>query len=338
MQINLLMSSKVNTIFIGIISVLILTGAGLGIYFGAFYEQIPDTNVVLTLQGSSSTKNYTMTEIRDFVNITGYAGYRKSTGTLVGPNLYKGVEISTLLNDVGGLAGGEELEIVSSDNYKVIFTYDMLQGHFPAYDSTTGDYLGVGNFSIILAYEMDGGNLDPGDGKLRIAAVAEDGEMYLSDGSPWVKDVVELNVITLSSWIVYLYGITNDSIDKPTFEAFMHFNEGENRLFYQVQEGDRFNTYEGLALWRIIAIIDGGATDSFNDSLAASGYNIILKNSIGETVNLNAVDIARNDSIILAAEKNAVFLSGSDAPLKLVGPGVVSLEMIGGIIEIRLDL
>ncbi|MCG3255343.1 MAG: hypothetical protein H7646_04650, partial [Candidatus Heimdallarchaeota archaeon] len=45
-----------------------------------------------------------------------------------------------------------------------------------------------------------------------------------------------------------------------------------------------------------------------------------------------------NDSIILAAKKNAVFLGGNDAPLKLVGPGVFSLEMIGGIIEIRLVL
>ncbi|MCG3256166.1 MAG: hypothetical protein H7646_08865, partial [Candidatus Heimdallarchaeota archaeon] len=54
------MSSKVSTIYVGIISVLILTGAGVGIYFGVFYEKTPDTNIVLTLQGSSSTKNYTI--------------------------------------------------------------------------------------------------------------------------------------------------------------------------------------------------------------------------------------------------------------------------------------
>jgi hypothetical protein len=329
-------SVKINLLYVGLISALVLIGAGLGVYFGVFHEK-PDSTIVLTIQGSSSTKNYTMTDIRTFDSKTGSAGYRKSTGTLVGPNNYTGVELAVLLDDAGGLNPGEELEIIASDDYKVVFTYEMLQGRFPAYDSLTGDYLGIGNFSVILAYEMDGGNLAPGDGKLRIACLAADGENYLSDGSPWVKDVANLNVIPLSSWIVYLYGITNDSVNKNTFEAFMYLNNGENRLVYQVQEGDRLNTYEGLALWRLIAIIDGGSTDTFNDTLAAIGYNVTLKNSLAETVVLDIADVARDDSYILAAEKNSVFLGGSEAPLKLVGSSVPSLDMLGGIIEIWLD-
>ena len=332
------MGLKISALSVGIISALVLTGAGLGVYFGVFYEKSTngDTTIVLTLQGSS-TKNYTLTDIKEFNNITSNAGYRKSTGTLVGPNLYRGVELSTLLDDVGGIDPGEELEVVASDDYKVVFTYEMLQGHFPAYDNVTGDYLGIGNFSTILAYEMDGDNLSPGDGILRIIALPTGGDDYYSDGSLWVKNIVRLNTIPSTSWIVYLYGITDDSVNKNTFEAFMHLNGGENRLVYQVQEGERLNTYEGLALWRLIAIIDGGSTDTFNDTLAATGYNIILKNSLAETVYLDIADVARNDSYILAAEKNSVFLSGSDAPLRLVGSGISTLDMLGGIIEIWLD-
>ena len=334
------MKLKINVLHASLITVLVLAGASLGVYFGVFYEKSsnnPDSSVVLTIQGSSSTNNYTMAEIKEFQSVTGNGGYRKSTGTLVGPNIYKGVELLTILEDVGGLAPGEELEIIASDDYKIVLSYEILQGHLIAYDSVTGDNLGIGNFSIILAYEMDGGNLAPGDGKLRVACLAEEGENYLSDSSIWVKDVVSLNVIPLSSWIVYLYGITEDSIDKSTFEAFMHMNNGENRLVYQVQEGDRFNTYEGLALWRLISIVDGGSIDTFNDSLVSMGYSVILKNSLENTLVLNIADVARNDSYILAAEKNSVFLSGSDVPLKLVGPGISTLEMFGGIVEIRLD-
>ena len=121
------MGLKISALSVGIISALILTGVGLGVYFGVFYEKSTngDTTIVLTLQGSS-TKNYTLTDIKEFNNITGNAGYRKSTGTLVGPNLYRGVELSTLLDDVGGIDPGEELEVVASDDYKVVFTYEML--------------------------------------------------------------------------------------------------------------------------------------------------------------------------------------------------------------------
>ena len=245
----------------------------------------------------------------------------------------------------GGLSTGEELEVIADDGYKVIFTSEMLNGNLPSYDNETGEYLGLGQFRIILAYEIDG-IIDSGNvGLLRIAAIPIEGEDYYTDGSPWVKEVTRMSIISNSSWIVYLYGITNDSIDKPTFEAYMHINDSELRLIYQVEEGGRLNTYEGLALWRIISFFDGeiaGSTDTtFNDSLATAGYDVILKNSLEEEITLRSEDIARNDSYILAAKKNSIFFRSdiaSEAPLKLVGPSVATLQMISKIIEIWLVL
>ena len=336
------MTIKQNLLFYGLIAFLVASGIGLGVYFGVFFErddgngEIDDT-VVLTIQGQTTTKNYTLSELKSISNVSGYAGHRKSTGTLVGPNLYKGVEINTLLADVGGIDPDEELEVIADDGYKVTFTSEMLNGYFPAYDGETGLYLGIKKFYVILAYETNGTYDFEGEGVLRIACIAEGGENYFTDGSPWVKDVTNLNIIVSNSWIVYLFGITNDSVNKPAFEAFMHINDSEDRLVYHMLEGDRTNTYEGIALWRIISIIDGELESSliptFNDSLAVSGYDVILKNANEEEIILRSEDIARNDSFILAAKMNAVFLRGSEAPLRLVGPSLTTFQMISGIIR-----
>ena len=327
-------------ILYGLISIIAISSIGLGVYFGVFFEKEngTDNEIVLTIEGLTSTKNYTLSDIMDFSNITGYAGYRKSTGTLVGPNLYKGVELNVLLDEVGGLASGEELEVIAADDYKVTFTSEMLNGEFSSYDNETGDYLGIGEFRIILAYEIDGIIDTSGAGVLRIAALPVEGEDYYSDSSIWVKEVVKIKITSESSWIVYLYGVTNDSIDKPTFEAFMHVNDSDLRLSYQIEDGDRTNTFEGLALWRIISLFDGGSEATFNESLAMVGYDVILKNSTAGEITLRSEDIATNDSYILAAMKNTMFLKSSDAPLMLVGPSIAPLQMINNIVEIWIVL
>ncbi|MHA1197808.1 MAG: hypothetical protein ACTSQF_00425 [Candidatus Heimdallarchaeaceae archaeon] len=326
-------------ILMGIISVFVLTGIGLGVYFGAFYvptEPEPE-EIVLTLNGPSSTANYTLTELKSLANVTGYAGYRKSTGTIAGPNLFKGVLLENLIAEVGGLPAGNELEVIAGDQYKVIFTEEMINGQFPAYDNITGEYLGIKDFRVIIAYEMDGQKLSTSDGVLRIACLAEEGEGYLSDGSPWVKDVQTVNVVSSTSWNVYLYGALNDSIDKAIFEAFMYMNDEANLLVYQLLEDGRTNTYEGLALWRILALFDDDDPHTFNETLASSGYSVILKNALNESIILDSIDVSLNGSFILAAKKNAVFLASDQAPLILMGSGVPELQMISGIIEIELD-
>ncbi|MCE7742655.1 MAG: hypothetical protein GOP50_09365 [Candidatus Heimdallarchaeota archaeon] len=331
-------------ILLGVISLLVLTGIGLGVYFGAFYapngEPDPDPDpdpVVLTIYGDNSEANFTLTELKSLANVTGYAGYRKSTGTIVGPNLFKGVLLTNLIAEVGGLSAGEELEVISGDQYKVTFTNAMINGQFPAYDNITGDYLGIKDFRVIVAYEMDGQKLSTSDGVLRIACLAEEGEGYLSDGSPWVKDVQTIKVISSASWNVFLYGAINDSIDKATFEAFMYMNDEANLLVYQLLEDGRTNTYEGLALWRILALFDDDDPYTFNETLASNGYSIILKNALNESIILDSTAVSLNESFILAAKKNAIFLSDDLAPLILVGPGISEMQMINGIDRIDLE-
>ena len=328
-------------IILGIVSFLVLSGTGLGIYFGVFYEpesnpQIEPEQVVLTVHGTSSTQNYTMTELKILANLTGTAGYRRSTGTIVGPDTYKGVLLEDLIAGVGGLPTGTELDIIAGDDYTITFTEEMINGQFPAYDNITGDYLGYRDFRVIVAYEMNGQKISSDDGPLRIACLAEEGEGYLSDSSPWVKNVQNIEVTDSIPWSINLYGAINDSIDKDTFEAFMYMNDKANLLVYQLLEDGRTNTYEGLALWRIIALFDDSDPYTFNETLASTGYSIILRNENDETITLNSTDISLNDNYILAAKKNAVFLTDDEAPLILTGSAVPELQMIDEIVEVVL--
>ncbi|MHA1302541.1 MAG: hypothetical protein ACTSQE_14160 [Candidatus Heimdallarchaeaceae archaeon] len=343
------MNIKNKKILYGAIILFVLTSAAIGVYFGVIYS--PDTTddqqeegekIIFSLVSQSTSVNYTLSELKDLPSVTGYGGYKRTTGSLEGPHQYTGVPLLTLLNAVGGISQTDDIQITSSDGYMVTFSYEMVEGHVTAYDSKTGDYVGIGDFQVILAYEQDGAALYPDSGPLRIALISS--SSYLSDGHLWSKMVEKIEIVSATAtWTVYLYGVKNDSIDRAAFESAMSCGSAPHRQIYEVQEGDRNHTYEGLPLWIIVAIVDGGETEAephyvFNDDLAAQGYNITLVNYNGESITLTSQQMARNDDIILAAKKDSLFLNEYEAPLKLVGSDVATEQIIFGITEIWLIL
>ncbi len=332
------MVAKKTIIIFSLISLLVVTGTGIGIYFGFFYENKPNTdNVILSLVSDSISKNYTMTDLIALPSVSGLGGYKKTTGTIVGPSTYKGVPIIALLDDIGGMLPTSDLTIRATDGYVVSYSYSMIVGQVTAYDSETGTNLGLNEFEMIVAYEQDGNALATDDGPLRIAYLSDDG--YLSDGNLWAKKIQEIEIKSVTeSWIVYLYGITNDSVNRPFFESVMASGEPHSVAFYEMQDGDRINSYAGIPLWTIISIIDGELEDStsftFNESLALSGYDIVLKNSDEEIITLNSSIVSHNDDILLAVKKNSLFLPLNESPLRLVGDALNDIQMIGKIVEI----
>ena len=335
-------TKKTITIF-SLISILVVTSAGLGIYFGLFYEN-NDTDpdeVILSLVSENINKNYTMAELKALPSVSGLGGYKKTTGTLVGPSTYKGVPIISLLDDIGGPSPSSDLIIRATDGYVVSYSYSMIAGQITAYDNETGANLGIDEFEMIIAYEQDGNALATDDGPLRIVYLSDEG--YLSDGNLWAKKIQEIELKSITeSWIVYLYGITNDSVNRPFFESVMASGEMHTLAFYEMQDGDRINSYAGIPLWTIISIIDGELEDSssftFNETLALNGYDIILKNSDEEIITLNSSVVSYNDDIILAVKKNSLFLPLNESPLRLVGNALNDIQMIGKIAEIWIIL
>jgi hypothetical protein len=338
------MVAKNKIIIFSLISLLVVTGTGIGIYFGFFYENNngSDTDlVILSLVSENTNKNYTMSDLRALPSVSGLGGYKKTTGTIVGPSTYKGVPIVSLLDDIEGMLPSSDLIIRATDGYVVSYSYSMVAGQVTAYDNETGANLGINEFEMIVAYEQDGNALATADGPLRIVYLSDEG--YLSDGNLWAKKIQEIEIKSVTeSWIVYLYGITNDSVNRPFFESKMASGDAHTIAFYEMQDGDRINTYAGIPLWTIISIIDGELEDStsytFNESLALDGYDIILKNSDEEIITLNSSVVSHNDDILLAVKKNSLFLPLNEAPLRLVGNALNYIQMIGKIVEIWIVL
>ncbi|MCK4844916.1 MAG: hypothetical protein KAS95_04525 [Candidatus Heimdallarchaeota archaeon] len=332
-----MMMNKRIVIF-SLLTAVIVTGVGLGLYFGLKPPQ--QEEIVLTITNENDIITFTMDDItKHSENILSSGGYKKTTGTIVGPDDYKGVPVIELLESLGGLNESQEITAISSDGYKMTYSSSMVNGLVTAYDNVTGVELGVQSFEMVLIYEEIGETILDG-GPLRIGFLSDDG--YVSDGQLWAKEVIKMEMnISSSSWSVDLYGLTNSSIDRPIFEASMYCGTYPHRQTYEIVDGDRTHIYEGVGLWIIISIIDGGEPVDdphyiFNDDLIGQGYKVVLKNKDGLNVTLNFDDIARNNSYILAAKRDSAFLKETVGPLKLVGSEVNSLQMIEGIIEIWL--
>jgi len=141
---------------------------------------------VLTISYGSESFNYTLDELIETESFTGSGGFIKRSGTVVGPNNYTGVRISTLLNDVSHLPQSFTLEATASDGYTVNYTYDEIKGHVMVYNESGGE-TGIGNLTMIIAYKENGVLLNESTGgPLRVAFV-DDGA--ISSSSLWIRSV-----------------------------------------------------------------------------------------------------------------------------------------------------
>ena len=118
------------------------------------------------------------------------------------------------------------------------------------------------------------------------------------------------------------------------------FEQAASCPHHQTSYTDESFTYSGLPLWAIIAWIDQYTAPShppsFNDTLAASNYTIYLFDSYGQNVSWGSLQVAYNDSILLANKVNDRRLTAPEWPLMLIGSDVPLSSRFGNIIRIVL--
>lgn len=151
------------------------------------------TGVILTLSGPSDTLEFTAAELKALQSVQGYGGWKNIVSTIVGPRLYKGVTIQTLMQLVGG---GTTVTVVASDGYRISYTADDVAGN-PAkvFNPQTGDEIGAygGPIAMIVTYEVDGAPLSSAEGALRIGFVTGSADQ-VTDSKKWVSQVTEIEV------------------------------------------------------------------------------------------------------------------------------------------------
>jgi hypothetical protein len=148
--------------------------------------------MVLRVAGSSVTKTFTMDDLKALPATEGWGGWKNQLGNITQPTLLKGVAVRALMDTVGG---GSSIVAVASDGYEQTFAAGDLNGGVSTYDPATGDVVSTigGSLSIIIAYSEGGMAIGSGQGPLRIAFVSP-GKDQVTDGSNWVKWVVEIRV------------------------------------------------------------------------------------------------------------------------------------------------
>ncbi len=183
------------------------------------------------------------------------------------------------------------------------------------------------NDDIIVASTVNDEPLSDDEYPLRLVGDA------LISGGQRVKQIAKIELLHLPTivpdWELELSGAMTTTLTAADFEA----EAVANPASWEDGEG---NTYSGVALWRLVGIVDDADPSTFNDALAALGYEV---NSVASDDFSRAVDsdlIARNDEILVANRLNDEPLPDEEYPLRLVGTGLSKGEMVRMIVRIEL--
>ena len=99
------------------------------------------------------------------------------------------------------------------------------------------------------------------------------------------------------------------------------------------------NVWEGVSLWDLAGAVDDIETSShytFNDTRAAANYTIRVS-AADLSADFYSTIAAHNNGYIVAHRMNGVPLTGTSAPLKLVGPATTSgKQRVGNVTKISL--
>jgi len=142
-------------------------------------------------------KAYTLAELEALTPFAGYAGFRKITGTIVGPDAVTGVRVTDIVADALGtpLTRTESVDVADVGDYDATFSYDQLVNltGFTMYDATTGDPVAIsgltGPLATVLVYS---------DPLQRVMPAATAGPLRFM-----VADATSENVVMYSQLSVY---------------------------------------------------------------------------------------------------------------------------------------
>lgn len=304
--------------------------------------------VLLTLTKGDETATYTLKQLKAMPSVTARASFMKSTGDIISEATYKGVELSVLTDDVGGLGTGEQVKLIAVDEYSMTMTYEQIAADaFTTFDSSGAEVDHSGrDLRVIVAYEADGEAINAvSEGPLRLLIMAADGALVTTEGHWWVKHLTKINIEQAEvAWTLELIGAITENMTNNTFEA--GATPGCHGVTYTDEDGD---VWEGITLWRIIGRVDdedSHTANAFNMDKVTTGYQVIITASDGFSTTLEIADIPKNDNPdttwLLAYKLNGEILpeltdSGKIlGPLKLVGNNLSGKQKVGGIVKIEL--
>ena len=204
-------------------------------------------------------------------------------------------------------AAGYTVRVVAGDGFSAEFDSDFV----------------ARNNDLILANLVNGEPLEGGSYPLRIAGPDLTGRQR-------VGNVVRIEL----EWKLELVGAQSATVTQSYFEEALACGDHSAEYF------DGTNTWSGIPLWLLVAMVDDDPDPadphySFDDDLAAAGYDVKVIAYDGFSTTFDSAFVARNGELILANRLNGEPLGGS-YPLRIAGPGLSGKQRVGNVVRIEL--
>ncbi|MBP1928166.1 PKD repeat protein [Methanolinea mesophila] len=158
-------------------------------------------------------------------------------------------------------------------------------------------------------------------------------------GGQQVGGMNEIELVGLpeppAGWTLSMEGDVTDVITQEYFEQAIacHHN-----VTYTDAAGA---VWTGVPLWDLVGSVDDIETTNhwtFNDTRATDGYTVRVIAGDGYNRTFASADVSHNNGFIVANTLNGTALTGTSAPLKIVGPATTSGgQRVGNIATIRLE-
>lgn len=154
----------------------------------------PLPNATLTLNGTTNlTLDYAA--VIALPSVSGVGGAVSTTGILIGPFQIKGVALTTLADQVGGMGPNQTMHVHARDGYMWVLDRDRVDGKgFVVFTPALKEMASPPALVPILMYELNGTPLSKDEGPLRIAVLDPAGSPVVTEGSGWVKWVDRIEI------------------------------------------------------------------------------------------------------------------------------------------------
>ena len=314
---------------------LLLLGSALGCKASPGEATTPAAETVLTVSKDTQTKTYTLADLKKLKAADGYGGIMNSVGTITPPARMKGISVTELLNQVGGLKDTDSVEIEAKDGYTMTFSYGQIaNGEFTTLDAKTGKEVARGDTAALVIYEAEGKPLSDDLGPFRLGILS--GQDKVTEGHWWVKWVTRITATPAQQpWSLKLTGKLTEDVVSTTFQSC-----AAPSCHGASWKDDQSREWQGVPLWLLAGRVDDDNSHkagAFNVELAAKGYQITVTATDGFKQTFSSADVKNNKDMIVAYQRDGQAVPENQWPLRLVGPTLSKQQMVGKVAAISLD-
>ncbi len=293
---------------------------------------------VYVFVSGTSDKNITLAMLEGMQATEGETSYQNQFGNWRGAGNYRGVELSSLADQVGGMNPGDIMTITSKDGYSINLSYYQV---YP-----TGKYLSLQG-KIILAYEYNNTKVPAWTDGPMLAALPPDKSFSNEDmnatsprdpefayarsaGALFAKYVNRLSISHVyNEWSLNLTCLDGNTtkLTRTDFVKLRYFNYAN----YTDSDGGR---WEGARISALFGLGDDSDPTTFNATLART-YSAQFIATDGYNKSFVACNLTENGALV-ADRMNGSEITGKFYPLRLVCSALTKGEMVGALSAIKL--